>query len=69
MQVYRGQSGYSTTDFVQREIAFFGYKPKVIQTDNGSVFSNFRTNSERPIKRRTCPFVPKMQGTGMLMDH
>lgn len=39
---YREQSGYSTTDFVQRAIAFFGYKPEIIQTDNGGEFTNFR---------------------------
>jgi len=39
---YREQSGYSTVDFVQRAIAFFGYKPEEIQTDNGAEFTNFR---------------------------
>lgn len=39
---YREQSGYSTVDFVQRAIAFFGYKPEEIQTDNGAEFTNFQ---------------------------
>lgn len=39
---YKEQSGYSTVDFVKRAIKFFGYKPKVIQTDNGGEFTNFR---------------------------
>ena len=43
---YKEQSGYSTVDFVQRAIEFFGYTPKEIQTDNGMEFTNFiRTKS------------------------
>ena len=38
---YKEQSGYSTVDFVKRAIVFFGYAPKVIQTDNGGEFTNF----------------------------
>lgn len=38
---YKEQSGYSTVDFVQRAIEFFGYTPKEIQTDNGMEFTNF----------------------------
>lgn len=37
---YKEQSGYSTVDFVKKAIQFFGYKPKVIQTDNGGEFTN-----------------------------
>ena len=39
---YREQSGYSTVDFVKRAIRHFGYQPEIIQTDNGSEFTNFR---------------------------
>lgn len=38
---YKEQSGYSTVQFVKRAITFFGYAPKIIQTDNGSEFTNF----------------------------
>ena len=38
---YREQSGYSTVKFVEKAIKFFGYAPKIIQTDNGSEFTNF----------------------------
>ena len=38
---YKEQSGYSTNDFVRRAISYFGYIPKVIQTDNGGEFTNF----------------------------
>lgn len=37
---YLEQSGYSTVDFVKRAIAYFGYIPQSIQTDNGSEFTN-----------------------------
>ena len=37
---YMEQSSYSTIDFVQRAIRHFGYKPKIIQTDNGSEFTH-----------------------------
>ena len=38
---YKEQSGYSTVDFVQRAIEYFGYAPAMIQTDNGVEFTNF----------------------------
>lgn len=37
---YMEQSGYSTVDFLLRAIAYFGYKPQILQTDNGSEFTN-----------------------------
>ena len=36
---YREQSSYSTIDFIKRAIAYFGYKPITIQTDNGMEFT------------------------------
>ena len=36
---YLEQSSYSTIDFVKRAIAYFGYKPQIIQTDNGVEFT------------------------------
>jgi transposase InsO family protein len=39
---YEEQSSYSTVDFFMRAIIFFGYVPKMIQTDNGSEFSHFK---------------------------
>ena len=36
---YREQSSYSTIEFVKRAIAYFGYKPETIQTDNGFEFT------------------------------
>lgn len=37
---YLEQSGYSTVDFLKRAIAYFGYQPHILQTDNGSEFTN-----------------------------
>lgn len=37
---YLEHSGHSTIDFVERAIAYFGYAPDVIQTDNGGEFTN-----------------------------
>ena len=42
IKAYKEQSGYSTVDFVNEAIRFFGYRPKIIQTDNGSEFTNTR---------------------------
>jgi hypothetical protein len=39
---YFEQTAESTVDFVQRCIKYFGYKPKIIQTDNGMEFCFFR---------------------------
>jgi transposase InsO family protein len=36
---YKEQSSYSTIDFVKRAIVYFGYKPEIIQTDNGKEFT------------------------------
>ena len=36
---YMEQSSYSTIDFLRRAIAYFGYKPKILQTDNGPEFT------------------------------
>lgn len=36
---YQEQCPQSTVDFVKRAIIYFGYKPVIIQTDNGSEFT------------------------------
>lgn len=46
---YLEHSSYSTIDFLYRSICYFGYVPKIIQTDNGLEFANFReTNRIHP---------------------
>ena len=37
---YMEQSSFSTVDFVQRAIQYFGYAPDIIQTDNGAEFTH-----------------------------
>ena len=37
---YKEHSGYSTADFIQRAVLYFGYAPVTIQTDNGTEFTN-----------------------------
>lgn len=42
---YKEQNSYSTVDFVKRAIVYFGYTPKIIQTDNGAEFTHLaKTN-------------------------
>lgn len=43
---YMEQSSYSTIDFVKRCIAYFGYTPEIIQTDNGTEFTHVK-NTKR----------------------
>ena len=37
---YQEQSSYSTVDFINRAITFFGYAPNILQTDNGGEFTH-----------------------------
>ena len=47
---YKEHSSYSTVDFIYRAIDYFGYVPKMIQTDNGFEFTHFReTNMIHPM--------------------
>ena len=47
---YKEQSSYSTIDFVKRAIVYFGYQPKIIQTDNGSEFTHIvKTDRVHPL--------------------
>ena len=51
---YMEQSGYSTVDFIKRAIKFFGYKPTIIQTDNGAEFTNIRRTDKVHIFDMLC---------------
>lgn len=47
---YMEQSSYSTCDFLKRAIIYFGYKPKILQTDNGAEFTHLKkTNRTHPL--------------------
>jgi transposase InsO family protein len=41
--LYLEQSSYSTIGFLKRAIAFFGYQPLTIQSDNGFEFTHNKT--------------------------
>ncbi|WP_128833656.1 DDE-type integrase/transposase/recombinase [Streptococcus troglodytae] len=41
---FKEQSSHSTIQFVKMAIRHFGYKPKIIQTDNGFEFTHFKEN-------------------------
>ena len=46
---YEENSIFSTLDFAKRAIVYFGYAPKIIQTDNGLEFSYFlKTKRKHP---------------------
>lgn len=42
---YMEQSSYSTVDFLKRAVLYFGYQPRILQTDNGSEFTHLRKTS------------------------
>lgn len=47
---YMEQSSYSTCDFLKRAIVYFGYKPEILQTDNGAEFTHLKkTNRTHPL--------------------
>ena len=39
---FKEQSSYSTVQFLKMAIKHFGYKPKILQTDNGFEFTHFK---------------------------
>ena len=43
---YKEHSGFSTVDFIKRAVVYFGYAPIVIQTDNGTEFTNPKGTGE-----------------------
>ncbi|MBR3580820.1 MAG: DDE-type integrase/transposase/recombinase [Lachnospiraceae bacterium] len=47
---YMECSSYSTVDFVKRAVSYYGYKPEIIQTDNGAEFTHIkRTKRVHPL--------------------
>lgn len=43
---YKEQSSYSTIDFLYRAICYYGYVPRIIQTDNGQEFCYFKETKQ-----------------------
>lgn len=47
---YMEQSSYSTIAFLKRAFTYFGYKPDILQTDNGTEFTYItKTNRTHPL--------------------
>lgn len=40
LHAYKEQSSYSSCDFLKRAIQYFGYAPRIVQTDNGQEFTH-----------------------------
>lgn len=51
---YMEQSGFSTVDFLKKAISYFGYQPKILQTDNGSEFTNIKKTDRKHTLDVTC---------------
>jgi transposase InsO family protein len=52
----------STVDFVKRAIAYFGYVPETIQTDNGGEFTNVKKPGQKePVKHILDIFLGKIK--------
>lgn len=72
MYAYDSLGTLETIDFIKRCIVFFGYKPCIIQTDNGGEFAN--NQSEKPsavtmfleslniTHKRIRPYTPRHNG-------
>ena len=43
---FKEQSSYSTVQFLKMAIKHFGYKPKILQTDNGFEFTHFKETKQ-----------------------
>lgn len=43
---YKEHCGFSTVDFIKRALVHFGYIPEIIQTDNGTEFTNPKGTGE-----------------------
>lgn len=70
---YMEQSSYSSCDFLKRAIAYFKYRPQVLQTDNGAEFCHFKkTDRIHPLDvlcnalgvehKRIRPRIPRHNG-------
>ena len=59
---YKEHNVTSTVDFVKRAIAYFGYAPETIQTDNGGEFTNVKKPGQKePVKHILDIFLEKIK--------
>ena len=54
---YREFGARTTVNFVKRAIAYFGYAPSIIQTDNGAEFTNVRKHGEKEPKKHALDIL------------
>ncbi len=62
---YREHNVSSTLDFVKRAIAYFGYAPAIIQTDNGLEFTNHK---EKHYQDGKTVATKKIHALDLLLD-
>lgn len=62
---YKEHNVSSTLDFVKRAIAYFGYAPAIIQTDNGAEFTN---QKEKKHKDGRIILTKKVHALDVLLD-
>ena len=62
---YKEHNISSTLDFVKRAIAYFGYAPSILQTDNGLEFTNHK---EKHYKDGTTVITKKEHALDILLD-
>ncbi len=62
---YREHNVSSTIDFVKRAIAYFGYAPTIIQTDNGLEFTNHK---EKKYQNGTTITTKKVHALDLLLE-
>lgn len=51
---FKEYSSYNTIIFIQKAIKHFGYKPKIIQTDNGLEFTNPKSTKKLHLFDKFC---------------
>ncbi len=70
---YEEYNSYTTVDFVKRAIIYFGYIPKIIQTDNGAEFTKHGRGEHKHLLDKLCdelgiehklirPYTPRHNG-------
>lgn len=51
---YTEHNSYTTVQFIKKAIAYFKYKPKIIQTDNGAEFTHLRETNRTHLFDEFC---------------
>lgn len=54
---YKEHNIQSTLDFVKRAIIYFGYAPEIIQTDNGTEFTNVKKKGQKEPRKHALDIL------------